>query len=294
MRIRLLLLALLLAPAAAQAQSSVFVCIGPPSIGACQPVSATNPLPVSGTFTPSGTSPEFTPVAPATATAIKGVLQGIQYNSTQATFTDGQQGAAQATVRGAQIVATGADAFTVTGGGTAGTAATGVMTIQGITSMTPVQVSQATAANLNATVVGTGTFAVQATLPTTGTLAAGNGTVSVPSAESGVGIAPVGSAALESNHVIKASAGNFYGGYITTGATAGWLLLANSTTAPTAGGAAIAPLACVLAPANQTTSISAPGNIPLVFSTGITMVFSTSGCLTNTASTTAFFSGMAK
>src|SRR5262249_55237769 len=35
-------------------------------------------------------------------------------------------------------------------------------TVQGVASMTPVQVSQATASNLNATVVGTGTFAVQA------------------------------------------------------------------------------------------------------------------------------------
>ena len=45
--------------------------------------------------------------------------------------------------------------------GTAGTADTQVRSIQGIASMTPVQVSQATASNLNATVVGTGTFAVQ-------------------------------------------------------------------------------------------------------------------------------------
>lgn len=42
----------------------------------------------------------------------------------------------------------------VLGTGTAGTAATGVVTVQGITSMTPVQVSQATATNLNAQVVG--------------------------------------------------------------------------------------------------------------------------------------------
>lgn len=130
------------------------------------------------------------------------------------------------------------------------------------------------------------------TLPTTPTVAAGSGVVPVPSAETLAGITPIVSSALESNHVIKASAGNFYTGYITTGATPGFLLLANSTTAPTAGGAAIAPLACVLAPANQTTSISA--GPPMVFSTGITMVFSTSGCLTNTASATAFFSGMAK
>lgn len=45
--------------------------------------------------------------------------------------------------------------------GTAGTASAQVLTIQGVASMTPVQVSQATAASLNATVVGTGTFATQ-------------------------------------------------------------------------------------------------------------------------------------
>jgi len=56
----------------------------------------------------------------------------------------------------------GTSPWIVAGGGTAGTAATGVVTVQGIASMTPVQVSQATAASLNATVVGTGTFAVQA------------------------------------------------------------------------------------------------------------------------------------
>lgn len=43
----------------------------------------------------------------------------------------------------------------VTGSGTAGTAAAGVLSVQGIASMTPVQVSQATAANLNATVTQT-------------------------------------------------------------------------------------------------------------------------------------------
>ena len=48
--------------------------------------------------------------------------------------------------------------------GTAGTASTDVISVQGIASMTPVQVSQATASNLNATVIGTGTLAVQATV----------------------------------------------------------------------------------------------------------------------------------
>lgn len=107
-------------------------------------------------------------------------------------------------------------------------------------------------------------------------------------------ITPIVSAALESNHVIKGSAGNFYAGYITTGATPGWLLLSNTTTAPAASGAAIAPLACVIAPANATTTLAGTGGAPIVMSTGVTMVFSTSGCLTNTASSTAFFSGQAQ
>jgi hypothetical protein len=41
-----------------------------------------------------------TPITPATATATKGVLLGGQYNSTQATFTNGQQGAVQLSSRG--------------------------------------------------------------------------------------------------------------------------------------------------------------------------------------------------
>lgn len=188
-----------------------------------------------------------TPITPATATATKAALFGLQYNSTQATFTNGQQGSVQGTSRGAVYVATGADAFTV-------------------------------AAALN----------------TTPTIANGNGIVPAPSTEALASITPIVSGALESNHVICAAACNFYSGYVTTGATAGWLLIANATSAPTAGGAAIAPISCVVAPANQTTSISGPGNIPLRASTGVVLVFSSSGCLTNTASTTAYFSGLAK
>ncbi len=172
---------------------------------------------------------------------------------------------------GSLRVAVGQDTTTVAGSapGTAGSASANVVTVQGVASMTPIQITQ------NATP----------------TIANGNGAVIAPSTEALAALTPIVSAALESNHVIKAGAGNFYAGYVTTGATGGWLLLANSTTAPTAGGAAIAPIACVVAPANASTSI---GNlIPIRASTGITLVFSTSGCLTNTASATAYFSGMA-
>jgi hypothetical protein len=66
---------------------------------------------------------------------------------------------------GSLRVAVGQDTATIAGSapGTAGSASANVITVQGVTSMTPVQVSQATAANLNATVVGTGTFATQLT-----------------------------------------------------------------------------------------------------------------------------------
>jgi hypothetical protein len=56
------------------------------------------------------------------------------------------------------ILMDGSNRQIVAGAGTAGTPAGGVLTIQGITSGTPVIVSQATAANLNATVTANGNF----------------------------------------------------------------------------------------------------------------------------------------
>jgi hypothetical protein len=64
--------------------------------------------------------------------------------------------------------------------GSAGTPSAQVLTIQGVTSGTAVIVSQATAANLNATVVGTGTFAVQAAQSGNWNIVNISGTVSLP------------------------------------------------------------------------------------------------------------------
>lgn len=75
-----------------------------------------------------------------------------------AVLTTGTGGTFPATQSGTWTVQPGNTANTtpwlVTGSGTAGSAATGVLSVQGIASMTPVQVSQATASNLNAQVVG--------------------------------------------------------------------------------------------------------------------------------------------
>lgn len=69
---------------------------------------------------------------------------------------------------GSPRVAVGTDTATIAGSapGTAGTPSTNVVSVQGVTSGTNLPVSQATAANLNATIVGTGTFAVQSTIAT--------------------------------------------------------------------------------------------------------------------------------
>lgn len=98
----------------------------------------------------------------------------FQTTATNNALTNGQQGMWQMTANragfvnlrnasGTEIGVSGTELF-VGGRGTAGSAAGGVLSVQGVASMTPVQVSQATASNLNATVVGTGTFAVQGTV----------------------------------------------------------------------------------------------------------------------------------
>lgn len=214
-------------------------------------------------------------VVPAKAQQAPDSYPGCQYVLSPSTLTSGQtsrflctndrklkvdtSGSTPSGTQDVNITKVGGNAVTtslpVAGIGTAGTANAGVLTVQGIASMTPVL------------------------------------TVTSPSSLAASGIATVKSASLESNHVIKNSPGNFYGGIITTGAVQGWLLLFNGTSAPSAAGAAIAPEKCIYAPANSTIGVDYRSGPPLYFSTGIVMVFSSSGCLTNTASATAFISG---
>jgi hypothetical protein len=115
--------------------------------------------------------------------------------------------------------------------------------------------------------------------------------VVTPTSASANALVPVSTTALASFLVLKASAGNLYSLHMTVGATAGFLMLFNSTTAPADG--AVTPVHCIVAPANQTTSLSHI-MYPASFSTGITAVFSSTGCFTKTASASAFFGGQVK
>lgn len=183
---------------------------------------------------------------------------------------------------GAQRVAVGQDTTTIAGSapGTAGSASTNVVTVQGVSSMTPVQVSQATAANLNATVVGNGTFSVQCTSGCSSTAA----------------ITPVVGGSGISNKVLKASAGSMFSVYDTPTAD-GWLMVFNAVSDPgdgatTAGTASGNLVDCVKAPAGVTTSINYGGGPPEAFSVGITAVHSSTACASKTDSATAFLHGI--
>lgn len=106
------------------------------------------------------------------------------------------------------------------------------------------------------------------------------------------------SGAAESNHVFCDATGTanvshkapcvLRSLYVTTGAVAGYLMIFNAVSAPVDG--AVLPTACVIAPANNTVSLDFGGTGDL-YKTGLTAVFSTTGCFTKTASATAFFSG---
>lgn len=105
---------------------------------------------------------------------------------------------------------------------------------------------------------------------------------------SGVALTP--STTTESNHVLKASSGSLSSLTVAIGATSGWVLVFDATSAPADG--AVTPKWWFPVASNGTSgAISAAWVEPAQFSTGVTVVFSTTGPFTKTASATAQFSG---
>jgi hypothetical protein len=108
------------------------------------------------------------------------------------------------------------------------------------------------------------------------------------------GIAPVVDGSAASSQVLKASPGNLYSMYATVTA-ASWLMVFNSTTAPsngstTAGVASGNLQDCFSIPSGSASINYAPGP-PEVFSTGITAVISSTACGTLTLATTGYIHG---
>lgn len=86
--------------------------------------------------------------------------------------------------------------------------------------------------------------------------------------------------------IAKASAGNCYGFNAVSGASAGYLMLFDSTTVPADG--TVTPKKVYVMAANS--SLGLHWDVPRRFGTGITAVFSTTGPFTKTISATAFIS----
>lgn len=93
-------------------------------------------------------------------------------------------------------------------------------------------------------------------------------------------------AALSSSLVAAGAAANLYGFNATTTSTGGYFMIFNTTSVP--GDGAVVPVKVYAVGANS--SIEVAYNVPVRFSGGIVMVFSTTGPFTKTASATAHMS----
>lgn len=105
-------------------------------------------------------------------------------------------------------------------------------------------------------------------------------------------VTPVATTSLASSLVLKAAPGLLYTATVTTSTAAGYVMALNATAPPADG--AVTPLFCFYMPANWSQSFGAYGSPASYYNVGITIVFSTTGCLTKTASATAFISGNVK
>lgn len=101
-------------------------------------------------------------------------------------------------------------------------------------------------------------------------------------------IAPTSSPAAEGARVFKVGPGNLYRLSITTGASAGYVMVFDAATAPADG--TVTPAICRAVAASSTLSLALADPVAR-FGTGITAVFSTTGCFTKTISATAYFEG---
>lgn len=87
---------------------------------------------VTGTFTPSGTSPEFAPVAPGAATATVSVLGGCQATTAAVNPTTGQQAACSTDTNNNLLVSSGGAPNLTTSQVTVTTASTAVCPVRAL------------------------------------------------------------------------------------------------------------------------------------------------------------------
>ena len=103
-----------------------------------------------------------------------------------------------------------------------------------------------------------------------------------------VPVVPQATTAVATSVVVSAAPALLHGASITTGASGGYFLALNATADP--GNGAVTPLKCVAVAANSSATMTADSATSWLFSKGIVLVFSTTGCFIEAQSATAFFS----
>ena len=121
-----------------------------------------------------------------------------------------------------------------------------------------------------------------------GALVTTSSSYSLPSSAAANAIAPTTAGVVGAAYVFCVSACNMYGLNVVAGASAGFVMLFNSTSVPADG--AVTPIFCMPLAANAGMEANWR-TIPKRMTVGATLVFSTTGCFTKTASGTAFLSG---
>lgn len=201
-----------------------------------------------------------------------------KYNSTLPTYTDGQYGNLQIGPKGALDVSlwdpTSGVGATVTAAGDGQSNGTAGLVV-----------SQARMSLFNSSTWDRwiSMNALGGAGASTGIAAVGN----TPTSSQGQAIAPVATAAVASNQVARAAGANLYRWTVTSGASAGYVMIFDATSAPADG--AVTPKQCYVLAANSTLRDNI-GDFAERYSVGITIVFSTTGCYSKTASATAFIS----
>lgn len=231
--------------------------------------------------------------ANANVLTVQGIASGTSLNVT-VTNANANGQAVLASSSPVAIAKNSGTGSTISGAaiGTAGTASTEVVTIQGIASGTVVPVSL-TSTTITGTVAATqsGTWTIQPG-NTPNTSAWLNTLIPTSATAGALTTNTCGSAA--SSCVLKASAGSFYGAYAEC-TSACWLMVFNATSAPsngstTAGTGSGNLVECIDISANGSKSINYP-TFPRAFSVGVTVAISSTACATLTLSTVGFVSG---
>lgn len=225
----------------------------------CGPVTSANPQPVTVVSGGGGTDG----VAQGSTTAGQsGVLTQGAVQTSAPSYTSGQTSPLSLTTGGALRV----DPGVAQGSTSAGQS--GVLTQGAVTTNPP----SYTTAQTSALSLGTnGALRVD----TTGAL----------------GLTTVQTGAVAANLVVCGSACTLFGFNVTTGASAGYVLVFNATAAPSDG--AVTPVWCMPVAANAGIDINWRG-APRRMSTGAAISFSTTGCFSKTASVTAFIAADAR